>query len=132
MTTTVPEKFRDLLSREKKAFAVLATIKKDGTAQVTPVWFDWDGTHILINTARERLKAKIMHVRPAVTLVIVDPANPYRYLQIQGRVALETEEGARAHIDDLSMKYHGKPYANYRGETRVIFKISPERVQGNG
>ncbi len=132
MAATIPEKFHDLLTREKKAFVVLATTKKDGTSQVTPVWFDWDGTYILINTARERLKSKIMHVRPAVTLLIVDPANPYRYLQIQGRVALETEEGARAHIDDLSMKYHGKPYQNYRGETRVIYKISPERVQGNG
>jgi PPOX class probable F420-dependent enzyme len=128
----IPEKFNDLLLREKRAFAFLATVKKDGTPQVTPVWFDWDGTHLIINTARGRLKDKIMHTHPAVAVVIPDPANPYRYLQVQGRVAEETEAGARASIDDLSMKYTGQVYQNYRGETRVIYKILPERVQGNG
>jgi len=132
MAITVPEKFNDLLSRDKKAFAHLALVKKDGVAQVTPVWFDWDATHLIINTARGRLKDRLLHDRRPVTVLIVDPANPYRYLQIQGRVVAETEEGARAGIDDLSMKYHGTLYPNYRGETRVIYKIMPERVQGNG
>jgi hypothetical protein len=132
MAVAIPEKFADLLSRDKKAFAALALIKKDGTPQVTPAWFDWDGTHVIINTARGRVKDKIMHRHPAVAVLIVDPANHYRYLQIQGRVVAETEEGARAGIDDLSMKYHGTLYPNYRGETRVIYRILPERVQGNG
>ena len=132
MAVSIPEKFNDLLSRDKKAFAHLALVKKDGVAQVTPVWFDWDGTHLMINTARGRLKDRLLHSRRPVTVLIVDPANPYRYLQIQGRVVAETEEGARAGIDDLSMKYHGTPYPNYRGETRVIYRIAPERVQGNG
>jgi hypothetical protein len=132
MAVVIPEKFADLLSRDKKAFAVLALVKKDGTPQVTPVWFDWDGTQLIINTARGRVKDKIMHRHPAVAVLILDPANHYRYLQIQGRVVGETEEGARAGIDDLSMKYHGTLYPNYRGETRVIYKILPERVQGNG
>ena len=124
------EKYRDLL--DSKALAHLATLMPDGSPQVTPVWFDWDGTRIVINTARGRLKDKNLHSRPAVAVLIVDPANPYRYLQIQGRVAVETEEGARAGIDDLSMKYHGTVYQNYGGETRVIYKILPERVQANG
>jgi PPOX class probable F420-dependent enzyme len=132
MAVTIPEKFTDLLSREKKAFAFLATVKKDGAPQVTPVWFDWDGTHLIINTARGRVKDKTMHNHPAVAVLIPDPANPYRYLQLQGRVADETETGARAGIDELSRKYTGQPYQNYQGETRVIYKILPERVQGNG
>jgi PPOX class probable F420-dependent enzyme len=132
MAVSMPVKFNDLLAREKKAFAFLATVKKDGSPQVTPVWFEWDGTHIVINTARGRVKDKIMHKHPAVAVAIPDPANPYRYLQIQGQVVAETEEGARAGIDDLSMKYHGVVYQNYRGETRVIYKILPVGVQGNG
>ena len=132
MTVNIPEKFSDLLSREKKAFASLATVKKDGSPQLTPVWFDWDGTHLIINTARGRLKDRIMRNHPAVTVLIVDPANPYRYLQIQGRVVAEAEEGARAGIDDLSQKYRGTVYQNYQGETRVIYKVLPERAQGNG
>jgi PPOX class probable F420-dependent enzyme len=132
MAAIIPEKFADLMSREKKAFAHLATVKKDGTPQVTPVWFDWDGTHLIINTSRGRVKDRLMHNRRPVAVLIVDPANHYRYLQIQGHVVAETEEGARAGIDDLSMKYHGTPYQNFKGETRVIYRILPDRVQGNG
>ena len=82
-----------MLTREKKAFAFLALVKKDGTPQVTPIWFDYDGTHIIINTAHGRVKDKILHKRPCVALAIPDPANPYRYIQIRGKVAAETEEG---------------------------------------
>ena len=133
MPVAIPQNFLDLLAREKKAFAYLATVKKDGFPQVTPVWFDWDGQHIVINTARGRVKDKVMHRNPQVAVLIPDPANPYRFLQIQGRVAVETEEGARDHIDDLAEKYTGaRRYPNYKGETRVTYKISPERVQVNG
>lgn len=132
MAAHIPDSCTDLLTREKKAFAYLATVKKDGFPQVTPVWFDWDGTHIVINTARGRVKDKVMHANPRVAVLIPDPANPDRYLQIQGHVVVETEDGARAHIDDLAMKYTGGPYQGYQGETRVIYKILPDRVQGNG
>jgi PPOX class probable F420-dependent enzyme len=118
---------------EKKAFAFLATARKDGRPQVTPVWFDWDGTHLLINTARGRVKDRIMWENPQVAVTIPDPANPYRYIQIQGKVVDHTEEGARAHIDTLSEKYLGqRSYPHYHGETRVICKIQPERVQTQG
>ncbi len=132
MAATIPEKFKDLLSRDKKAFAHLALVKTDGIAQLTPVWFDWDGKHIIINTARGRLKDKLLHARRPATVLIADPANPYRYLQIRGNVVAETEEGARAAIDDLSQKYTGMVYQNYQGETRVIYRILPEQVQGQG
>ena len=132
MAIVIPASYADLLTREKKAFAHLATVKKDGTPQVTSVWFDWDSTHLIVNTARGRVKDKIMHARRPVAMLIADPGDPYRYLQIQGRVVAETEEGARAEIDDLSMKYCGEPFQTYKGETRVTYKILPERVQVNG
>jgi len=74
MTTTMPEKFRDLLT--KKAFAHLATIMQDGSPQVTPVWFDFDGTHVRINSAKGRVKDKNMRRNRRVALAIQDPENP--------------------------------------------------------
>jgi PPOX class probable F420-dependent enzyme len=132
MTAVIPEKFSDLLARSTKAFAYLATVKKDGSPQLTPVWFDWDGTHVVINTARGRVKDKNMHNNPHVSVLIADPANPYRYLQVQGKVVAETEAGARETIDEMSRKYTGGQFQDYRGETRVIYKIFPERMQANG
>lgn len=133
MPTTIPEPYADLMKPEKKAFAFLATARKDGRPQVTPVWFAWDGTHLLINTARGRIKDRIMRENPHVAIAITDPANPYRYIQIQGKVVDHTEEGARTHIDTLAEKYLGQhSYPYYQGETRVIYKIQPERVQTQG
>jgi PPOX class probable F420-dependent enzyme len=130
--TDIPSGFKDLL--EKKAFASLATVNADGTPQVTPVWFDWDGRHLRINTAKGRIKDKNLRSRPAVALVIMDPDNPYRYLQIRGRVASVTETGADTHIDSLAKKYLGKDRYPYRksDEVRVIFSITPDRVQVMG
>ena len=130
--TDIPSGFKDLL--EKKAFASLATVNADGTPQVTPVWFDRDGRQIRINTAKGRIKDKNLRSRPAVALAIMDPDNPYRYLQIRGRVASVTETGADAHIDSLAKKYLGKDRYPYRkaDEVRVIFTITPDRVQAMG
>jgi len=130
--TDIPSGFKDLL--EKKAFASLATVNADGTPQVTPVWFDRDGRQIRINTAKGRIKDKNLRSRPAVALAIMDPDNPYRYLQIRGRVASVTETGADAHIDSLAKKYLGKNGYPYRkaDEVRVIFTITPDRVQAMG
>ena len=129
---TVPEAFKDLLTT-KKAFANLATINADSSPQVTPVWFDWDGRNVRINTAKGRVKDKNLRRTPAVALSIMDPDNPYRYVQVKGRVADVTESGADAHIDSLAKKYTGKDYANRKpGEVRVIFTIAPDRVQTMG
>jgi PPOX class probable F420-dependent enzyme len=131
--SAIPEAYRDLLTT-KKAFANLATLNADGTPQVTPVWFDWDGSRLRINTAKGRLKDKNLRRTPAVALSIMDPDNPYRYVQVKGRVAAVTESGADAHIDALSKKYLGKDSYPYRkpGEVRVIFTIAPDRVQTMG
>lgn len=110
--TAIPEKFVDLFQR--KAFAQLATVMPDGSPQVTPVWCDWDGTHIQINTAKGRVKDKNMHRQPRVALSIMDPDNPYRYLQVRGRVAEITEVGADQHIDSLAKKYLGKDTYPFR------------------
>jgi len=128
MTATIPEKFRDLLT--KKAFAHLATIMQDGGPQVTPVWFDFDGTHVRINSAKGRVKDKNMRRNGRVALAIQDPENPYRYLGVRGRIEEITETGADAHIDSLSKKYLGRDrYPNRQpGEVRVIYRVRPDRV----
>jgi PPOX class probable F420-dependent enzyme len=129
----IPEQYLDLLG-DKKAFANLATIMPDGSPQVTPVWFDYVDDAIRVNTARGRTKARNMGEGAAVALSILDPDNPYRYLQIRGRVRRITEEGAAAHIDSLAKKYLGKdkyPWAR-PGEVRVMYEIEPHAAQAMG
>jgi PPOX class probable F420-dependent enzyme len=131
---TIPESFQDLLQDKKRAFAFLATLMPNGSPQVTPVWFSSDGTHILVNTAAGRVKDRNMRNRAAVAICIADPGNPYRYLQIQGRVDSFTAEGADEHIDSLSAKYTGNPkYQNRRpGEKRILYRILPLNVDPHG
>lgn len=127
---TVPTGFLDLLE-QKKAFAMLATTMPDGSPQVTPVWFDYAGGHLRINSAKGRVKVRNMTERRSVAVAIVDPDNPYRYMQIRGHITKIEEAGADAHIDRLTKKYLGKdkyPYAK-PGETRVIFEIEPTAIQ---
>jgi PPOX class probable F420-dependent enzyme len=128
---TIPHEYHDLLKDETRAYLFLATIMADGSPQVTPVWFSADEEHILINTAKGRVKDKNMRARPLVAMVIQDPSTPYRYLQVRGRVDEITEEGGDEHINALSLKYDGKPWKKVAGQTRVIFKISPEHVDAH-
>jgi PPOX class probable F420-dependent enzyme len=132
MSQSIPDKYRDLFT--KRAFASLATLMPDGSPQVTPVWIDSEGDLVLVNTARGRQKDKNMRRDPRVAMAIIDPENPYRYLEIRGRIAEITEEGADAHIDKMAKKYLGADKYPYRqpSETRVIFKIQPERVNTMG
>ncbi len=124
----IPQKYLDLF--QKKAFAHLATLMPDGSPQVTPVWVDYDGEYVLVNTARGRQKTRNVERDPRVAIEIMDPENAYRFLQIRGQVVEITEEGADALIDHLSEKYTGNPlYQNRRqGEVRVTLKIKPEDV----
>ena len=124
----VPEGYRDLLKDETKAYLYLATIMPDGTPQVTPVWFSMGEKYLLINTAEGRTKDLNMQARPDVALVIQDPIDPYRYVQIRGRVAERTTEGADAHIHTLSQKYRGKDWIIPPGEERLLYKISLDKV----
>lgn len=132
MPEQIPDGTKDILN--KPGYAHLATLMKDGSPQVTPVWYDFDGTHIRINTAKGRLKDKNMRRDKQVALSIQDPDNPYRYLAIRGDVDEITENGADAHIDSLAKKYLGKDRYPFRapGEVRVIYKIRPEKVSTSG
>jgi len=120
-----PEKYQDLLKPETKAFLFLATTMSDGSPQVTPVWFDHDGEHILINTNEGRVKDTNMKARPKVAMVIQDPSTPYRYLQVRGEVVEITREGADEHINKLALRYDNKPWTYREGQKRIIFKIKP-------
>jgi PPOX class probable F420-dependent enzyme len=126
--TVIPDSHLDLF--KKKAFANLATLMPKGSPQVTPVWVDYDGRHVLINTAEGRQKDKNLARDGRVALSIMDPENPYRYLEIRGRVAERTLDGADAHIDAMAKKYLGQDKYPFRrpGEVRVIYKIEPEHT----
>ncbi|HZR57115.1 MAG TPA: PPOX class F420-dependent oxidoreductase [Terriglobales bacterium] len=132
MSQVIPDKYRDLFS--KRAFANLGTLMPDGRPQVTPVWVDLDGDYVIFNSAKGRQKDKNVRRDPRVALTIVDPENPYRYLEIRGRVAEITEHGANESIDKLAKKYLGVdkyPYGQ-PGEVRVIYKVQPEHTSTMG
>jgi PPOX class probable F420-dependent enzyme len=129
----IPDQYLDLLN-DKIAFAHLATLMPDGSPQVTPVWFDYVGGAIRVNSARGRVKDRNMKEGARVALSILDPDNSYRYIQVRGRVRRATEDGAAAHIDSLAKKYLDKdkyPFA-LPGDVRVTYEIEPERVSGMG
>jgi PPOX class probable F420-dependent enzyme len=129
----IPDGYLDLLNK-KITFANIATVMKDGSPQVTPVWFDYTGGKIRVNTARGRVKARTLKEGTRVALAMMDPENPYRYIQVRGRVVSVTENGAGAHIDSLATKYLGKdkyPFAQ-PGEVRVICEIEPTSAQAIG
>src|SRR5579884_537351 len=93
MSQSIPEKYRDLFT--KRAFASLGTIMTDGSPQVTPVWVDLEGDQVIVNTAKGRQKDKNMRRDPRVALAIIDPDNPYRYLEVRGRVSEITRSEER-------------------------------------
>jgi PPOX class probable F420-dependent enzyme len=132
MAAEIPAQFRDLFT--KKAFAHLATLLRDGRPQVTPVWVDLDGRYVRVNSAKGRLKDKNMRRDARVALSLQDPDNPYRYLEVRGKVVEITEVGAEAHIDALAKKYLGlDTYPNRKpGERRVIYKIEPQQFSTMG
>jgi PPOX class probable F420-dependent enzyme len=132
MTAKIPENFMDLV--HEPAFAHLATVMKDGSPHVTPVWFDYDGECVRINSAKGRVKDRNMRNCPRVALSIMDPKNPYRYLEIRGSVIEITEEGADHHIDQLARKYLNMDRYPNRGpsEVRVMYKVLPARVSTMG
>ena len=124
---SIPDSHVDLF--RKKAFANLATLMPNGSPQVTPVWVDYDGRHVLINTAAGRQKDKNLQRDGRVALSIMDPENPYRYLEVRGHITQRTHEGADQHIDAMASKYLGQDKYPYRqaGEVRVLYKVVADR-----
>jgi PPOX class probable F420-dependent enzyme len=129
----LPKSVSDLVSDDTRALAALATIMPDGTPQVTPVWFEVRDGFILVNTSRGRVKDLNMSRNPAVALSIVDPKDPYRYMQVRGVVVDQTELGGQEHLDHLSKKYLGLDHypRSTEGQTRVTYTIKPTAVFTN-
>jgi PPOX class probable F420-dependent enzyme len=128
---TLPDELLALL--REKSTCYIATLMKDGSPQLTQVWVDTDGEHVVINSVETHLKVRNLRRDPRVAVTISDPEHPRRYFQVRGRATLTTE-GAVEHIEKLSQKYNGGPYPWYGGrdQVRVIITIEADRVSGMG
>jgi PPOX class probable F420-dependent enzyme len=115
---------------EGQHFAHIATLKDDGSPQVSPVWIDHEDGLITFNTAEGRLKTDNLKRDPRVAISIVNQENPYEHLLVQGKVVDITRDGADENIDALAKRYMGVDEYPLRqpGEQRVIVKIEPEKV----
>ena len=121
------------LITEGKNFAHIATLKKDGSPQVTPIWVDYDGTYVIFNSEEKRAKVKNLKRDPRVSFTVTNAENQYEYIQIAGRVVEITTDGAAAGIDKLAKKYIGQDkYPNNKpSDVRVVIKVEPEHVTGS-
>jgi PPOX class probable F420-dependent enzyme len=136
MTNLVPGSHVDLLI--EPVHGVLTTIMPDGQPQMSIVWVDYDGECVLINTTLERQKGKNMQTNPKVNILLIDPKNGSRFLEIRGEVAEYTQSGAIPHADkqassyskDKKKRFYGDiyPVEQQEKETRVIFKIAPKKI----
>jgi PPOX class probable F420-dependent enzyme len=117
---------------EGQNLANFVTLMKDGSPQVTPLWVDHDGTHVLLNTAEGRQKPRNLERDKRVAMSIVDSDNLYEYVQIRGKVVDVTRDGAWDHINKLARKYRGEnaKYPDRPGEQRIIIKVLPEHISG--
>ena len=132
MSATIEGRAEELL--KGKNFCHVATLRADGTVHGVPVWVDVQDGRAVLNTAEGRAWPRNLERDPRVTLTVQNMENPYEYLEVRGRVAERTHDGADEHIDSLAMKYLGKDEYPYRqpGEQRVILRVEPEvaRVMG--
>jgi PPOX class probable F420-dependent enzyme len=134
MSMIIPDSHKELL--EEPVCVVLTTVMPDGQPQSTVVWCSYDGTHIKVNTAVGRQKEQNMRKNPKVTVIAMDPENPYRYVEIRGTVEEITQEGAIDHANKLARLYANKdtyyggvaPAEQQDKETRVVCKIKPTHV----
>lgn len=133
MSDVIPEQYADLLA--STALAHVATIGPDGAPQSSPVWFDWDGTHLrFAQVTGYRQKLRNLQREPRVALSIVDPANAYRYLEVRGRVERIEPDPDWAFINAMARKYLGQdryPFGK-PGDEWMIVVIRPERTTQMG
>jgi PPOX class probable F420-dependent enzyme len=111
--------------------ATVATIRPDGSAQLTPVWIDWDGEHVVINTAEGRVKPRNIRRFPVVSVQVVDRHDDHRWLSVTGAAEI-VEGGAEEHINALAHRYNGRDFFYVPGEKRLIVRVKPERVNASG
>ncbi|MBI2691849.1 MAG: PPOX class F420-dependent oxidoreductase [Solirubrobacterales bacterium] len=114
-------------------FAHVATLFRDGTPQVNPVWVDRDGDLVRINSAEGRAKVRNLRADPRITIEVSNSENPYRYVEVRGKVVEFTHEGADDHIDALAKKYMDVDSYPLRkaDEQRVTIVIQPEKIVGS-
>ncbi|MEV5986006.1 PPOX class F420-dependent oxidoreductase [Streptomyces sp. NPDC052051] len=126
------DRLKNLL--DSPIFIVVGTLQPDGGPQLSPVWVKRDGDAILFSTTADRRKKLNLDRDPRVSIVVQDPRSPYEYAEIRGTVEVSTE-GARDLIDELSLKYTGKKYAEFNPESvrdaeRVVVRVVPRKVVG--
>ena len=134
MSVPIPDSHRDLLA--EPVHGVLSTIMPDEQPQSSIVWVDYDGTYVLINTTLERQKGRNMCSNPKVALLVIDPKDSSRWIEIRGNVVDISRDGAESHADKLTQLYTGKqrfygniyPVEQKQKETRVIVKIEPMKI----
>ena len=128
MATLTEEQARLL---KESNLATVATIRRDGSAQLTPVWIDWDGENVVFNTAEGRAKPRNIRRNPVVSVQVVDRNDEYRWVSVTGSAEIE-EDGAVEHIHELSRRYRGRDYDLTPGQQRLIVRVKPERVTARG
>jgi PPOX class probable F420-dependent enzyme len=128
MTMKLPDRFVELMRKASPCF--ITTLMPDGSPQMTETWVDTDGEHVIINTVQTHLKVKNIARDPRVAVAVCDAAEPSRYYAIRGRVVKVTTDGGAAHIEALSQRYMGGPYAWYGGrdQVRVILTIAADKI----
>ncbi|MGQ7297133.1 TIGR03618 family F420-dependent PPOX class oxidoreductase [Quadrisphaera sp. KR29] len=127
MSTPLPQPLLDLLRHPSPCF--VATLMPDGSPQLTQTWVSTDGEHVIINVVDGMQKARNVARDPRVAVNVVDPDDPFRFFQVRGRVVRATTEGGRESIDELSMKYLGRPYPQFDGGgTRLVLTIAADSV----
>ncbi|MET0673928.1 MAG: PPOX class F420-dependent oxidoreductase [Microbacterium pygmaeum] len=129
---TLPDELLALL--RGKSTCYISTLMRDGSPQLTQVWVDTDGEHVVVNSVDTHLKVRNLRRDPRVALTISDPSHPSGYYQVRGRAIEITEQRGAEHIDELSQKYSGKPYPWYGGrdQVRVIITIEADKVSSVG
>ncbi|CAL2066674.1 PPOX class F420-dependent oxidoreductase [Streptomyces sp. TR1341] len=132
MSAALSDRLKSLL--DGKVFIVVGTIQPDGSPQMSPVWVKRDGEHLLFSTTVDRRKKLNLDRDPRVTVVVMNPDQPYEYAEIRGTAELTTT-GGQSLIDELSLKYTGKKYAEFNPESsqdaeRVVVRITPRKVVG--
>jgi len=114
---------------DRRTFVVVSTVNKDGSPQSSVIWatYDTDTGEVVFSTILGRRKTRNMERDPRVSICAYDPADPYYYFTVEGTVTL-VEEGGDELIDELSHKYDGKPFTPTPGATRVVCRLTPDRV----
>jgi len=130
--SVVPEGVEDLL--RSTALAHVATIGPHGEPQNNPVWFDWDGEYLKFSQTKTRQKYRNLRRDPRIALSIVDPENPYRYLEVRGEVAKIAEDPDLDFINAMAKKYMGKDKYPFHqpGDERVVVFVEPRHTTGMG